>query len=520
MTSTPQRKNNAGTPDKGAPRSPSRGSEKRPADNRSADGKDRRTEPGRPAKGRPEHTGRPGRPGRSDRPGQPEKGGQTGRQERSAYPKNGQGEHRAPRSGFRKPETLEARPAAPEVIKRADGHPLCRPLFAPLDTFCRKALAQLPQALDAVMPLSRNHRADLPEAIRDLSAMLTYERSGLGRSYWSAPRYVSAYLRYFLPWNLVRLTRLFPGLDLPAPVCDAEHPVTIADLGSGPLTLPLALWLSRPDWRAVPLTLVCVDTVPRPMELGRSLLEHMAKLCGEPLRWTIRLVRSPLIQSFRELSSPRLIMAGNVLNELKDKPGVSLDERMADLAVAVERTLHPEGAALFVEPGTRLGGTLTAKLRETALEEGLAPIAPCPHLGPCPLLETRERRWCHATQLVEAPSWLADLARIAKLPKDSLSLSFMLLRSEKAVAAAAGSRVFPTMAADGIVGRILSDAFPVPGMGRARYACTEDGFAIIPAADGIPSGALVACRRPPSPRRDAKTGAVELHWQADTKPQR
>ena len=203
-------------------------------------------------------------------------------------------------------------------------------------------------------------------------------------------------------------TGLLPGLDLPAPVCDAETPVTIADLGSGPLTLPIALWLSRPDWRAVPLTLVCVDTVPRPMEMGRSILEHMAKLSGEPLNWTIRLVRSPLMQSFRELRSPYLLMAGNVLNELKDKPGVSVDERMADLAVAVGRTLHPEGTALFVEPGTRLGGTLTAKLRETALEEGLTPVAPCPHLGPCPLLETRERRWCHASQLAVAPAWLAE----------------------------------------------------------------------------------------------------------------
>ena len=107
---------------------------------------------------------------------------------------------------------------------------MCRPLFSPLDAFCRNALAQLPKALDAVMPLSRNHRADLPEAIRDLSAMLTYERGGLGRSYWSAPRYVSAYLRYFLPWYLVRLTGLLPGLDLSVPVCDAETPVTIADL--------------------------------------------------------------------------------------------------------------------------------------------------------------------------------------------------------------------------------------------------------------------------------------------------
>ena len=254
--------------------------------------------------------------------------------------------------------------------------------------------------------------------------------------------------------------------------------------------------------------------------MGRSILEHMAKLSGEPLNWTIRLVRSPLMQSFRELRSPYLLMAGNVLNELKDKPGVSVDERMADLAVAVGRTLHPEGTALFVEPGTRLGGTLTAKLRETALEEGLTPVAPCPHLGPCPLLETRERRWCHASQLAVAPAWLADLARYAKLPKDSLSLSFMQLRPESEAAPIAKTALFPAMDPNGVVARILSESFPVPGMGHARYACTEDGFAIIPAAGDIPSGALVACRRPASPRKDAKTGAVELLWQPEQKPQR
>ena len=497
MTSSPHRKNSAGTPEQGAPRSPSRG----PAGKRPAPQKDRAGHPSGRRTRIPsgEAEGLPARD-RVPRPAQ----AVVQRAKRPEPPRE------------RNDRTTDPEASVPE--KRADGHPMYRPLFVPADSFIRTALACLPRALDAVMPLSRNHRADLPEGIRDLSAMLTYERSGLGRSYWAAPRYVSAYLRYFLPWNLVRLTSLFPGLDLPAPACDADHPVTIADLGSGPMTLPIALWLSRPDWRALPLTLICVDTVPRPMELGRSILENMAKLCREPLRWTIRLVRSPLMQAFRELPSPRLIMAGNVLNELKDKPGVSVEERMADLSAAVQRTLHPEGAALFVEPGTRLGGTLTARLRETALDEGLVPVAPCPHVESCPLLETRERRWCHATQLAAAPAWLADLARQAKLPKDSLSLSFMLLRPEGRVEDP--RTLFPGMAADGVVGRILSDAFPVPGMGRARYACTEDGFAIIPAADAIPSGSLVACRRLPSPRRDAKTGAVELHWQADPHPQR
>lgn len=76
---------------------------------------------------------------------------------------------------------------------------------------------------------------------------------------------------------------------MPVPVCDAETPVTIADLGSGPLT-PAYCFVAVPSrLAAVPLTLVCVDTVPRPMEMGRSILEHMAKLSGEPLKWTIRL---------------------------------------------------------------------------------------------------------------------------------------------------------------------------------------------------------------------------------------
>ncbi|MEG2140241.1 MAG: small ribosomal subunit Rsm22 family protein [Bilophila sp.] len=402
---------------------------------------------------------------------------------------------------------------------------MCRPLFTPFDALSRAALELLPKALDKVMPLSRAHRADLPDAVRELSALLTHERSELGRSYWSSPRFVSAYLRYFLPWNLVRLVRLLPGLDLAPPQEGTdENPIMVADLGSGPLTLPLALWLSRPDWRATPLTLVCVDTVPRPMELGRSLLEAVAALTGEPLLWQIRLVRAPLMRAFRELRKPHLIMAGNVLNELRDKTDARIDERMAELSLALNRSLHPQGRALFVEPGTRLGGTLTATLRETALEEGFTPLAPCPHSGPCPLIGQRERRWCHANQDAGGPVWLANLARDARLAKDSLSLSFMLLQpsvdeelTENAdrVPSASVKPVFPTLQSGGLVARILSDAFSVPGMGFARYACTEEGFALIPAAGDIPSGALVACRHLDPPRKDAKSGAIELLWQAE-----
>jgi len=449
-------------------------------------------------------------------------------------------------------------PVCPRAERREDlggrirgsesgGRPLFRPLFTPSDPFVTAALNALPDALDELMPLARAHRADLPDAIRELSALLTSDRGGMNHSYWSAPRFVSAYLRYFLPWNLVRLTRLLPSLDLPSPVSSCSGPearaeetarkVSVVDLGSGPLTLPLALWLSRPDWRSVPLTLLCADTAPRPMELGRRLLEYVAARSGEPLLWRVRLSRAPFGRAMREAGAPRLLMAGNVLNELRDAGGSILAERMAEAAVSLERALPEGGAALFVEPGTRFGGTLTASLREAAMEEGLKALAPCPHDEPCPLLGRRSRGWCHASLDAGGPTWLAALSRAAGLPKDSLSLSFMLLGRERPdPRPCAGLSVpagFPTDRRGGrsggekeaastgrafsapLVARILSDAFPVPGMGYARYACAEGGLALVPDAAALPSGALVACRRPDTPRRDSKSGALELRWEAN-----
>jgi hypothetical protein len=121
-----------------------------------------------------------------------------------------------------------------------------RELFTPLSADARRALEQLPAALDAVLPLKTAHRRDLPAAVQELSARLTCERGGNERPYWSSPRLASAYLRYFLPWNLARLIRLMGGLELPDPPAEAAQRAMLLDIGSGPLTLPLALWLAKP----------------------------------------------------------------------------------------------------------------------------------------------------------------------------------------------------------------------------------------------------------------------------------
>ena len=355
--------------------------------------------------------------------------------------------------------------------------------------------ALLYRAIDAVCPLKGNHRRDLPDNIVTLSRMLTVNRAELQRPYWVSAPLTSAYVHYFLPWNIFRLTRLFSGLKLPAPPAEGEY--FMLDLGSGPLTLPLALWLASPEWRARRLTLMAVDCAGHPLHIGKTLLETMARMEGcEP--WKVHLVQAPLIQGLRRAGalvqkglSPWLVSAANVLNELPparrrhgdEEDGAagerSRHEEVLKGVTALLRKGQPDARALFVEPGTRLGGLTLMYLRALACETKLSVYGPCPHEGLCPLYrdeygddcnqdeygseygedeadalldsleeldETAEvsgavaavrqgrvsrlagRSWCHATFGSEGVSRrLADLSARTGFAKESLSLSWLLL---------------------------------------------------------------------------------------------
>lgn len=401
----------------------------------------------------------------------------------------------------RQPEPLHAprplRLATPPVSGKGPGTPLFRPLTPEMAAF----LTGLPTLLNQIMPLSGAHRRTLPDAVHELSGLLTSERGGLDMPYWSAPRLTSAYIRYFLPWNLVRLGCFLPGLSLPQPTEGA----LIVDLGSGPLTLPLALWLSFPAWRDVPLDILATDSSGQPLDIGRKLFQ----LVAPESPWRIRTLRAPLHKALRDLrGEPLLITAGNVLNELADKRDrrdeSTQAERMAELASRFASLLHPDGALLCIEPGNRLGGTVLEQLRAGAMEEGLTPVSPCPHPNDCPLLDRRGpgSGWCHAAlDSGQAPDWLLALSKDAGLGKTGLSLSHMLLRPKGAPPEHAPAKEGTETA------RILSDAFAVPGLGLARYACTGKGLALIAASAAIAQGTLIAVRPSRPPQTDPKSGA-------------
>lgn len=434
-------------------------------------------------------------------------------------------------------------------------------------------LEKVPAALAKAVPIPPGHRGELPAAVRELSRLLTSERGERSRSYWSAPRLAAAYLYFFLPWNIFRLAWLLPGLDLPL-----GPGGRILDLGSGPLTLPLALWCARPDLRRTPLFFDCTDVAVKPMEYGRAVFYALA---GEDSPWLVSLRRAPVEKALRperggrETSCLRpagsrrhgydCIMAGNVVNELcADTARDSLSTlagRLADLTGMAFDALAPEGRLFLLEPGTRFGGRLIALARKGALDRGFVPLAPCTHAGPCPMLKNtgpalsgrsysdqNYSGWCHFIHPAEhAPAALRELGVQARLRKNSLALSCLLLRrpeSGPASAPAAGAalddlerlyeeimreesaarpdcrersdREAPGKPAQAVCSesarvRVISSPLGLPGEeAPARYACCEKGLALLLNAGRLPSGALVTLPWSERERRDPKTGALLL----------
>lgn len=466
------------------------------------------------------------------------------------------------RPGGKKPSPAPRRASRPERetagrIPPAPPWPPGEALFPPLHADARRALEHLPDALHAVWPLNAAHRRSLPEDVAALSRLLTTERRDLRRPYWSSPAFVSAYLYYFLPWNLLRLARLLAALPLPDPrdLAPAGGEALLLDAGSGPLSLPLALWLARPQWRKAPVRVLALDSAAQPLELGRALFAAWGARMGWQT-WPVRTVRGPLESLARQAAPllsgkggeqrrPWLVTAANVLNELrperKSAGGRRAWEECPDgeesaesawqgaLAERLDRLLdafapllfHPDEAnaahaptggralpgLLFVEPGTRLGGAAIMRLRELALAGGLAALAPCPHSGACPILAGQGgRTWCHFTfDSGDAPDWLARLSNAAGLAKSGLSLAPLLL------GAAAKPQAAPAVAQHGektLSARVLSAPFTVPGLcGRARYACTAEGLTLLEDAEALASGDQLPVRLSRNAPRDAKSRA-------------
>jgi len=428
-----------------------------------------------------------------------------------------------------------------------------------IDADARAALEKLPACVQEANPIPERTRGALRFEIRDLWRALTMERSRRNIDYLNDPAFFSAYLRYFLPWNLVRLTALLTDMTL-----SLEPHATIVDIGAGPLTFAIALYCAKPELRKIPLTILCADRAPRIMEAGKLILEILAvKHTGELPPWEISLKRAKFGEPLAQKAD--LLVAANVFNEFFWKHEGMLADEAAELYRKVSHYCEPSGSILIVEPGEPRSGSLMSALRAAAIFQGDSLRAPCPHARACPmpgifrsgqehLSETAHHAqdryraksaaperagtqrsllrvrmpslrtkypWCHfSVNAAFAPKWLARLSEEAGLAKEKLSFSFIFVERNQRAAPTAGEHLEPNRrdrnerAAAGAESkyRIVSDIISLPGDRQGRYACGLGGYTLIATSsrESLPeSGALVSLHTPEpqeAPQENRPTG--------------
>ena len=430
------------------------------------------------------------------------------------------------------------------------------PVFKKLLPETRALLEAFPEIVQAVMPLDSKRLQQLPGEIRELSHSLTDERGDRRIGYMNDPSVIASYVRYYLWWNLVRLTRVLSGLPL-----DLKDGDAAVDLGSGPLTLPIALWMSRPDLRDRKLTWYCVDISQGALAAGEELFLSLAARTGnEP--WKIVRIKGECGVSLRRRVS--FVASANMFNELFWDNPAPLEQQVKHHASDLASYAESAASILIVEPGVPRAGRFISLMRDALIRSGFSVRTPCPHELSCPFPGLRTGKWCHFVfDTAEAPAKLHKLSEESGLAKDRAALSFVFAErktsagaapaeADDAVAspdgasaaqssadgkpairsedeAAAGGAVDSLSMVSRMAGlfpdlrvRITSDPIKLPDYYIGRYGCSELGMVMLMgtygAADylkGCHSGFLVEVPMPDRKRaeRDQKTGAIIIRLQ-------
>jgi len=351
-----------------------------------------------------------------------------------------------------------------------------------LEIECQKIINTIPALIEKTFPIPAKFKGKLPSDIAELSRLLTNKRGDRSLSYLARPNFLSAYLYYFLPWNLYRLCLLLPTLNIKLSANDS-----ITDFGCGPLTFVSALWIARADLRNVPLEINCIDRSSQAMEAGKKFF---TALC-ETTKWKINLIKEDI--DFRKTYKPSakkrnpasLVCAVNIFNEVYENIPHSdpqaLEKAAASAAVLLNNEAKKDAPILIVEPGVPQSGKFISLLRKELLNLNRLPASPCTHAENCPFIGgpakmTRGRnwidtkkRWCHfAFETFSAPRELHRLSAAAKIPKERLVLSYLLTGDS------GGKRRKKDAYA-----RVISDSFPLPENRYGRYCCSPDGLVLI-----------------------------------------
>jgi len=294
----------------------------------------------------------------------------------------------------------------------------------------------------------------------------TSDKPSRKADYLGRVEFLEAYLFWYLPHNLLKFSSLLPRLNL-------EPSSQLTDFGSGPLTVPLAFWLLKKDWRALDLGWTLVEPYSKALDSGLKLLEHVVSRFGQTLAWKFSRVRGRLGVAIQRKAS--LVVCSHVLNEVHDTE--------TNLVHQLLRDVLPGAHLLLVEPGTRLASRRLVKLRGEFLKQKLHILAPCTHLGPCPApgLHSHDH-FCHFPGQSERPRWMEEVADQLGTQYNTRPVSFLHVQASSGPSSSLKRA------------RVISTELPIPQLVHAHYLCAQEGLLVGHGREGNLWGEVVDYR--------------------------
>lgn len=361
-------------------------------------------------------------------------------------------------------------------------------------------------------PLNSKQQQILPKQIRELSHNLTDERGERRLGYMNSPTTLSAYVHYFSWWNLVRLTKLFANLS--SEYFELESNSVCLDIGSGPLTVPISLFLARPELRKKKLTFYCLDLSQQALIFGENIfLTLAAQLEEEP--WKIVRVKGEFGTQIKEKAD--FITSANFFNELNDENGTPPDfiaKKLTEKILSYANTENPKAKILIVEPGVPKSARLISLMRDSLARKNFFSVSPCTHFKKCNMNGEKGEKWCNfCFNTQNAPKNLKKISELSELPKERAVLSFIATQKMSL------DEIEKTELADEkfLTFRITSEEIYLPNHKVAYYACSKLGLLLVLSETKLFSGESFKVKMPSFhllQRHDKKTDAIIVYFGA------
>jgi ribosomal protein RSM22 (predicted rRNA methylase) len=242
-------------------------------------------------------------------------------------------------------------------------------------------------------PLTPAERTRAARSIARLSERLTRQRARIGERYLDDAELLGAYVLFYWPVSYAQGRSIFGELG---------ELGRVLDLGAGPLPM---------SWAALDAgasSVHALERVAAARELGRGLGDGALEVGA----WE---APAPVPTGFDT------IIVGHLVNELD----LALEKRAALVQGWLSR-LNEGGRLVIIEPALRDSSRALLALRDRLLDGGAVVLAPCLMQAHCPAL-VKESDWCHAERAFVPPAEHAALADEARIHKDRVKLSYLVL---------------------------------------------------------------------------------------------